>query len=286
MDRLPPLFETPPESGPSVRSRSETLSPEDAQARWKNPSIPPPDAPAAKPHPARRPEAKGNPSSKAPVIGRVDFDAEDPTNSNSRVVVSESGRKHFHRNLYVGIRDKAQGVDFLGRIVSGPFHEPKEGADYLVYGIIEVLGQLTEGERLLPTTTRPRPDAVVYVFPDSRLRAFLQIEGDIYLGHLSGHTSVEVNAASDNKNFFPRNVGVFGTVGSGKSNTSQVLIEEAIEAGWAVVVVDVEGEYVRMNEPTDDQKLIEILQNQVQRTVSLQRMRVVARRVGCAATMP
>ena len=44
-------------------------------------------------------------------------------------------------------------------------------------------------------------------------------------------------------------MGVFGTVGSGKSNTAQVLAEEAIEAGWAVVLIDVEGEYVRMNEP-------------------------------------
>ncbi len=247
MDHLPPFSASPSDDGGSAaergfRTRAESLTQEAAQSR--------------------RPQGQqgnGAPGTQAPALGVIDFDGHDPKNTNSRMVVSEAGRKHFHRNLYVGIRDQAQGLEFLGRIVAGPFHEPSDNADYHIYGMIEVLGQLTEGERLLPTPTRPRPNAEVYVFPDVRLRTFLQIEGDLYLGRLSGHEAVVVNAASDNKNFFPRNVGVFGTVGSGKSNTAQVLMEEAINAGWAVVLVDVEGEYVRMNEPTDDAKLIEVL---------------------------
>ena len=54
---------------------------------------------------------------------------------------------------------------------------------------------------------------------------------------------------SRSKDVLPRNVGIFGTVGSGKSNTAQVLIEEAAAGGWAVVVIDVEGEYIEMDEP-------------------------------------
>ena len=198
-------------------------------------------------------------SGKAVSLGVVGFDSADPQNTTVRMVVSETGRAHFHRNLYVGIHDRDQRVEFLGRVVSGPFHTPRKDGDYVTHGVVEVLGELTEGERLVATTTRPRPNAEVAVFPDDRLRRFLHIEGDLYLGHLSGHEGVEVHAASDNKNFFPRNVGVFGTVGSGKSNTAQVLMEEAIAAGWAVVLIDVEGEYVRMNEPTDDEKLAEVL---------------------------
>ncbi|EET90489.1 MAG: hypothetical protein UNLARM2_0161, partial [Candidatus Micrarchaeum acidiphilum ARMAN-2] len=49
----------------------------------------------------------------------------------------------------------------------------------------------------------------------------------------------------------PRNVGIFGTVGSGKTNTSQVLIEEAVKSGWSVVVLDVEGEYVDMDKKSE-----------------------------------
>jgi DNA helicase HerA-like ATPase len=165
--------------------------------------------------------------------------------------------------------------------VEGPFHSPHEiGADsaitrttvlhpertkfrpsYFVYGTIEVLGQLVNGERLIPTPTRPRPYSEIFIFPPDRLKSLLEIDGDILVGHLMGYEEqkIEVKSDSNNKNFLPRNVGIFGTVGSGKSNTTQVLIEEATMAGWAVVVIDVEGEYVRMNEPNDRSEMNNIL---------------------------
>jgi DNA helicase HerA-like ATPase len=96
----------------------------------------------------------------------------------------------------------------------------------------------------------------------------LGLVGDIELGHLLGYQEVKVCAPSDSKNFLPRNVGIFGTVGSGKSNTTQVLMEEATAAGWAVVVVDVEGEYVRMNEPTADVVLAGLLRDRFGRAPS------------------
>ena len=243
MDHLPPLFSTPPDDAGTPGERGFRTRP--ALVGPNTASLPK--------------RANGAPHVQAVALGVIGFDGTDPQNSTSRIIVSEAGREHFRRNLYVGILDKAQDCEFLGRVVAGPFHSPRKESAYTIYGTIEVLGELAEGERLLPTPTRPRPQAEVYVFPDDRLRTFLQIEGDLYLGRLSGHDSVPVHAASDNKNFFPRNLGVFGTVGSGKSNTAQVLMEEAIGAGWAVVLIDVEGEYVRMNEPTDDEKLKEVL---------------------------
>src|SRR5262249_2541037 len=56
------------------------------------------------------------------------------------------------------------------------------------------------------------------------------------------------------------NVGIFGTVGSGKSNSVQVLIEEAAAAGWAVALIDLEGEYIEMDQPTTQEELIPVLQ--------------------------
>ena len=73
-----------------------------------------------------------------------------------------------------------------------------------------------------------------------------------------GYAGVDVLADVTSKNFLPRSVGIFGTVGSGESNTTQVIVEEAVNAGWAVVIIDVEGEYVKMNEPTSDVRLIPI----------------------------
>jgi DNA helicase HerA-like ATPase len=195
-------------------------------------------------------------------------------------MVSPEHRKHFYRDIYVGIKDIEQGIDFLGRVVEGPFHSPHEvGVDsaitrttvlhpdrtlfrpsYYVTGAIEILGQLRDDERLIPSATRPRPYSEIYIFPPERLQKFLEINGDFYLGQLMGYEKIEVKTDVENKNFLPRNVGIFGTVGSGKSNTTQVIMEEAAKAGWAVVVVDVEGEYVRMNEPTEDKRLIPILE--------------------------
>jgi len=116
-------------------------------------------------------------------------------------------------------------------------------------------------ERVIPTPTRPRPYSEIYIFPPNRLRKLLEIEGNVLIGHLMGYDDqkIEVRADSSNKNFLPRNVGIFGTVGSGKSNTVQVLVEEAIADGWATIVIDVEGEYVRMNEPTDRDDMTALL---------------------------
>src|SRR5947208_10961655 len=214
-------------------------------------------------------------------VGFVNFDAGATDNTTTGAMVSADLRQHFRRDVYVGIRDREQGIDFLGRIVEGPFHAPHEVSQdsaitrttvlhpdrtqfrptYYVYGTIEVLGSLTDGERVLPTSTRPRPYSEIYVFPEHRLRKLLDIEGNFYLGHLMGYTGVKVHADATKKSFLPRNVGVFGTVGSGKSNTIQVLMEEALATGWAVVTVDVEGEYVRMNEKTDDANLTKLLQD-------------------------
>ncbi|MGE3601160.1 MAG: ATP-binding protein [Dehalococcoidia bacterium] len=213
-------------------------------------------------------------------LGFVNFDGNVGDNTTTSALVAEDRRRHFKRDVYVGIRDHEQQLEFLGRVVEGPFHAPHEiGPDtaitrttvlhpdrtrfrptYYVHGSIEVMGQLESGDRLVPTPTRPRPYSEIYIFPSHRLQSLLGIEGNYHIGELMGYVGVPVKADVDNKNFLPRNVGVFGTVGSGKSNTTQVLMEEAVDAGWAVVAIDVEGEYVRMDEPNDRRDLNDILQ--------------------------
>ncbi len=205
------------------------------------------------------------PPSTTHPIATVLLDAGDADNASTAVAVSDEGRAHFRRELYVSIEDREQDVEFLGRVVEGPFHaDGRTGGDdgYRVHGIVELLGQLEENVRLVPTRVRPRPQSDVHVFPAERLSELLGIEGDFYLGRLIGGEGVRVHMRGDDKNFLPRNVGIFGTVGSGKSNTIQVLMEEALQAGWAVVTIDVEGEYVRMNDPSDDPRMIELLRSE------------------------
>ena len=215
------------------------------------------------------------------VLGFVNFDSGISDNTTSGAMVSSERRRLFRRDVYVSVKDSEQNLEFLGRIVQGPFHTPHEiGSDsaitrttvlhpertkfrpsYYVFGDIEILGQLMNGERVIPTPTRPRPYSEIAIFPPDRLRKLLEIEGNVLIGHLMGYENeqIEVRANSENKNFLPRNIGIFGTVGSGKSNTVQVLVEEASQADWASVIIDVEGEYVRMNEANDRDDMNTIL---------------------------
>ncbi|NNF03656.1 MAG: DUF853 family protein, partial [Rhodothermales bacterium] len=200
-------------------------------------------------------------------IGRVRTD-HGTNNAAIEITVSDEGRDHFRRDLYVGIYDSEQKIEFIGRVVAGPFHRGgnnpggnDSGHGYTVEGTVEIMGQLEDARRIRPTATRPRPMSEVYAFEQDRLQDLLGMKGDFHMGRLAESGRVEVIADSSDKGFLPRNIGIFGTVGSGKSNTAQVMMEEALDAGWAVVVVDVEGEYARMNEPTDDQKLIELLRD-------------------------
>jgi uncharacterized protein len=213
------------------------------------------------------------------VLGFVGFDGPGSDNQSSGAMVPAENRARFRRDAYVGIEDPDQDMEFLGRVVEGPFHAPHEiSADsaigrttvlfpdrtsfrpsYYVAGTIEVLGELQD-DLVLPTSTRPRPYSAISVFPPERLQRVLGLAGDLELGHVLNYEDVSVTADASSKNFLPRNVGIFGTVGSGKSNTTQVLMEEALSAGWAVVAVDVEGEYVRMDEPTGDARMTHILE--------------------------
>jgi len=212
-------------------------------------------------------------SDSYPLIGTIDFDSGSGASSAEQhrsvqndvcwMTVEPEAHAIFRRSLYVVVRDEDQGVEFLARTADGPFHyETNADTQYALRGSLEIMGKLGDGERLLPSPTRPRPGSPVFVFPDDRLERFLEITGDVYLGHLTGHSNVEVYAPSTDKNFLPRNVGIFGTVGSGKSNTAQVLVEEAVRLGWAVVLIDVEGEYVKMNAPTTDHALTGLLQSE------------------------
>lgn len=215
------------------------------------------------------------------ILGQVNFDGEAADNTTSEAMISEDHQNLFRREVYVGIKDTEQNIEFLGRIVEGPYHTPQKSgtgstsakttkrppartkakSSYHVFGNIEVLGQLLQGERVIPTLTRPRPYSEITIFPPERLSRLLDIEGNMLIGSLMGYEEhrIEVRENSENKNFLPLNVGIFGTVGSGKSNTVQVLLEEASKANWACVVIDVEGEYVKMNEPDNRPEMNRIL---------------------------
>lgn len=213
-----------------------------------------------------REKTTGPDSNGMPPIGHVDWDSSSA--SNERVMMRSSivDRNRILRDQYVRIEDPlGQRTGFLGRIVAGPFFSTRgahargsnvplglgQSGEVGIVSEIELMGELVEGQQRA-SKSRPVSRAAVYPLTPDEVAHLFGFAGDMVLGTISGQDDIVVRLQSKNKSVLPRNLGIFGTVGAGKSNTSQVIIEEAATNGWAVIVLDVEAEYVEMDAPTSD----------------------------------
>jgi hypothetical protein len=203
-------------------------------------------------------------------LGYVDWD--NATASNERVIMRSPlvNRDRIFRDQYVRIEDPlGSRTGFLGRIVAGPFFALRGTAastpsiplgqglsgEFAILAEIELQGELVDG-RPRASKSRPVSRAVVRQLTTEEVADLLGFSGDMILGAIAGQEDIWFRLQSQNKSVLPRNLGIFGTVGSGKSNTSQVVIEEAAANGWAVIVLDVEGEYTEMDQPAEDENLL------------------------------
>ncbi len=215
------------------------------------------------------------------VLGFVDFDEKVSFDADRRVMVNVRGDAvgRVFRGKYVYI-ESIDGRVFFGRVVSGPFYRPEglppdsmvakaftvRGENferpppfYAAFGV-ELLGEV-KGGRLEATYTKPGPLSRVLEVPVKETERMLGFGGDMVLGHLLGYKGIKVRFRGDDPDFLPRNVGIFGTVGSGKTNTAMVLAEEAVRSGWGVFILDVEGEYTYMDVPNDDPRMTAVLRS-------------------------
>ncbi|MFN8534096.1 MAG: ATP-binding protein [Dehalococcoidia bacterium] len=166
---------------------------------------------------------------------------------------------------------------FLGVVTEGPFHEPDglRGDSALIVttavrgatmflpryhgrAAVEILGERV-GKALGPPRFRPLPNSPARLLDDNEVRDFLKVDGDLHLGLAVGYEGIEVAIDSKDKNVLPRHLGVLGSTGGGKSTTVSRLIAQAQAAQMAVVVLDVEGEYSHIHEPTDQPAMLELL---------------------------
>ena len=154
------------------------------------------------------------------------------------------------RGFYVRIGAPSSDTSFVGRILDGPFITQKPGAYYLIE-----LTSMHIGDHRTAILSRPRPGTPVQLLEAEHVQEYIGALGDFKLGHLLGQEDVEIAVDSST---LGRHIGIFGTTGGGKSNTLQVIAEEASNSNRAVLIFDIEGEYVSMNEPTD--ALIQILE--------------------------
>ena len=167
------------------------------------------------------------------------------------------------RGVYVRIQDESLGKAFIGRIVDGPYFISGDASAHTLSGAeirplqkhctVELTSIVTNGERSL-VQTRPAPGSKAFVMDAGSVQEYIGAAGDLSLGRLASDKKVKLHIDSRTLN---RHLGIFGTTGSGKSNTLQVITEEASRSGLCVLIFDVEGEYVKLNESTD--KLIDVL---------------------------
>ncbi len=166
--------------------------------------------------------------------------------------------------------------DYLGVVVSGPFAEPdglRGDAPVIITtaargGVltppyhgrvhVEIMGEEVDGG-LVPPRFRPLPNSPVFLLSRDEIVQALGLEGDLRLGLVLGYSDIEVKIPASDKHVLPRHTGILGTTGGGKSTTVARLIAEAQANGYAVVVLDVEGEYTQIDQPTADPRMLAAL---------------------------
>jgi hypothetical protein len=205
------------------------------------------------------------------AIAFVHFDANSAKGNIVEALVHYEDLQYVHRGLYVTIVSTKDGRRYMGRVVDGPFYNPNTlkrdstPVQFIILNqgqaksltvpeyhgtlMIEILGEERNGVTA-GAIYRPHPASPVFPFDSTMMNEMLKLQGDLRLGILDNYTDVFVDLDSSNKNI-ARNWLTGGTVGSGKSNTDQVFIEETLQAGFAQIVVDPEGEYIFMDQPSD-----------------------------------
>ncbi len=211
------------------------------------------------------------------AIGRTMFDTPSSEDLAVTVLLCQERVQLLPSQSLVRVVSRGDGKQYLGVVSGGPFAEPDSlradsavlvavatrGAEYLprFHGRVRVTilaEELADGTQC-PPRLRPLPHSPVYLLDAKETARLLRAEGAIRLGLAVGLDGVEVRLPADSKAVLPRHTAILGTTGGGKSTTVANLVCQAVEAGMAVVLLDVEGEYTSLHEPTADARMRALL---------------------------
>lgn len=225
-------------------------------------------------------------------VGRTMFDTPGAKDNTITVLLPTDAVQRVPAQSLVRINSQPDGRRYLGIVVAGPFAEPDglradapaivttavRGATFMprYHGRVqvEIIGEQLPAGTLVPPRLRPLPNSPVFVVDSQQKAAILQVDGTMLLGIAAGDEDIEVKIAGDRKSVLPRHTGVLGTTGGGKSTTVSRLIGEAARDGYAVILLDTEGEYTQINEPTTDPTMIAALAHRGQAPVGIPNTRI------------
>jgi DNA helicase HerA-like ATPase len=219
-------------------------------------------------------DAAGGPRPAEPdCAGQIGVTMFDVAGSDDMGITVLLPREHLAKapsQSLVRIRSRKEGDGraYLGIVSAGPFAEPDSlrgdsnllktmavnGGAYQppYHGRVHVtlLGEELPDGTLVPPRLRPLPNSPVLPLSDRESAEVLKAHGDMRLGLVVGYEDLVVGVPSDRKDVLPRHLAILGTTGGGKSNSVARLVHQAQAAGMAVILLDVEGEYSKLHEPT------------------------------------
>ena len=216
--------------------------------------------------------------------GRTLFDTPQSDDGSVIVVFRNDRFDQWRSQSLAYIESHGDGKTYLAQVVKGPFAEPNGlpanspllrvtqvertmfTPPYHGWVAMTILGEVKkarEGEKrkdiILVPLYRPRPNSKVRLLNADQTREALGCEGDIHLGQAVGFTDVPVGLDSGNKHHLPRHTLVVGTTGAGKSTLISSLTAELAQAGFCVLIIDVEPEYAEIHKPAESPAMVELL---------------------------
>jgi hypothetical protein len=232
------------------------------------------------------------PEDELEAVGRTMFDA--PQSRDNRIIVLTPRENigDIPSQSLVRIISKEDGREYLGIVVEGPFAEPdgmRADAPIIVTttvrGIfmpkyhgrvhIEILGEVMGDGTVVPPRFRPLPNSPVFTLDMDETAHHLKLSGDVGLGLVIGYEELEVSLPSNSKAVLPRHLGILGTTGGGKSTTVSRLIHQLQRADVATIILDTEGEYTEISEPTEDPRMLSILERRQLQPEGVKNVRIM-----------
>jgi DNA helicase HerA-like ATPase len=209
-------------------------------------------------------------------IGRTTFDDRSSSDGTLTVVLPPENVDVVPSQSLLKIKSIPDGREYIASVTAGPFCEPdgmRADAPALIasevnramamprhHGRVQatVIGQRI-GQGIVPARHRPKPNSPAHPVPDAEMAEILNLSGDFRLGLVYGHDTVEVRIPTQEKSVLPRHTANVGTTGGGKSTGIGRYVDGLQASGTCVVLLDVEGEYTKLNEPTDNPRLLAAL---------------------------
>jgi uncharacterized protein len=212
-------------------------------------------------------------------FGRTLYDLPSSEDGAVTVVMPKEETESVTSQALVRILSYPDNRKYVGFVSQGPFHDPDgiraDSTAMVVSAVsgaismpnchgrveVEILGAEHADGRIGPANRRPLPNSPVFAVSDDDMAKILNLSGDFALGVVAGHPTVSVPVPVKNKAVLYRHTAVLGTTGGGKSTTVTNFIGGLREHGVAVILLDTEGEYTTMNEPTENKDMIALLQD-------------------------